>query len=71
MESSYVGIAFYAIYTIFWLLGLFKLLANWSAFGDRSIGMLLVLIFLPFGFIWPLVATPERTSRKVRAARPG
>lgn len=51
-----------AIFFMFWgvtaLIGLIRLFVHWDRFGDRAVPMLLVTIFIPFGFLWPLLATP-------------
>ena len=45
------------------IIGLVRLIRHWSGFGDRSIGMLIVTIFIPLGFLWPLLAKPDSPSR--------
>lgn len=39
------------------IIGIIRLIMNWNAFGDRAIPMLLVTIFIPLGFLWPLFAS--------------
>ena len=42
------------------IIGMVKLLSNWTGFKDRAWPMLFVTIFIPFGFLWPLLSTPGR-----------
>jgi hypothetical protein len=42
------------------IIGMVKLLSNWTGFRDRAWPMLFVTIFIPFGFLWPLLSTPGR-----------
>lgn len=60
---SFFIFGMYAIYAICWILGFLKLVMNWEQFGDRSVGMLLVFLFIPFGFVWPLLATPSGNKK--------
>lgn len=59
-----IGFIFVALLAIFTIMGLVRLFMNWSRFGDRAVPMLLVTIFIPFGFLWPLLATPYVYTRQ-------
>jgi hypothetical protein len=48
------------LYFIMFLIGFIKLLRNWEGFGGRAWPMLFVSIFIPVGFLWPLLSTPDR-----------
>lgn len=63
MADAAVGAAtgliiFWVLYIVFSIAGFVRLIVHWTRFGDRAIAMLLVLLFIPFGFLWPLLATP-------------
>lgn len=51
-------IIFIVLLGILSIVGLIRLFVHWNRFGDRAVPMLLVTIFIPFGFLWPLLATP-------------
>ena len=57
--ASYVYGSFLLVNFIIFFAGLVRLVSNWSAFGGRAIAMLLVLLFVPLGGLWPLLATPD------------
>jgi hypothetical protein len=47
---------FSLLYLLGYIVGLIRLVSNWQRFEGRNIGMLLVTLLLPFGFMWPLFA---------------
>jgi hypothetical protein len=50
----------FVLWAITFVIGFVKLLSNWEGFGDRAWPMLFVTTFFPFGFLWPLLATPHQ-----------
>lgn len=53
------------IWAILVVIGIIKLLSNWSGYGDRAWPMLLVTLILPpVGIIWTLLSTPNTPKRR-------
>ena len=60
--AGMVGVIIPMLYGLFYLLGIIKVIRYWDYFGSRSIGMLLVTLLIPFGFLWPFLAKTEQPA---------
>lgn len=66
--TGMVIILFPFVYTIFVFLAIIKTARNWEYFGNRSVPMILVTIFIPFGFLWPILSQTEPVQKTMTNA---
>ena len=59
--GSWLFLLLSLVYAVAFIGGLVRLVTNWSRFADRNVGMLIVTLLVPFGGLWPLLATPDQS----------